>query len=206
VSEPSDQPPIDPREYRRLAGLFATGVTVVTARIGDDIHGMTANAFTSLSLNPLLVIVCVDRRARMHPIIQRAGDFAVNFLHEGQEAISRNFAGQPQEGIGEILRFSQDDRVPIILGCLASLRCAVHEVVDGGDHAIVIGRVTEMIRGDVGAHPLIYFAGQYRRLLVEHEHEHSAPDPWLNRNVRVYHEEWHSSEPGRDERRGTKDE
>src|SRR3954469_5311693 len=84
---------IDPREFRRVIGLFATGVTVITTRIGDDLHGMTANAFTSLSLDPLLVLVCVDRRARMHPIIQQAGRFAVNILHEGQEAVSRNFAG-----------------------------------------------------------------------------------------------------------------
>ena len=182
---------IDPREFRRLSGLFATGVTVITTRIGEDVHGMTANAFTSLSLDPLLVIVCVDRRARMHPLIQQAGRFAVNFLHEGQEAISRNFAGQPQENIGETLRFSTDDGAPVILGCLGSMRCEVHEVLDGGDHAIVIGRVTELIRGDVGAHPLVYFGGEYRRLLVEPERRDAAPEPWLNRNVRVYHEEWH---------------
>jgi flavin reductase (DIM6/NTAB) family NADH-FMN oxidoreductase RutF len=181
---------IDPREFRRLSGLFATGVTVVTARVGEDVHGMTANAFTSLSLNPLLIIVCVDRRARMHPLIQKAGHFAVNFLHEGQEAISRNFAGQPQADIGETLRFSLDEGAPVILGCLASMRCDVHEVLDGGDHAIVIGRVTQLIRGDVGAHPLIYFGGEYRRLLVEPERRDAAPEPWLNRNVRVYHEEW----------------
>jgi flavin reductase (DIM6/NTAB) family NADH-FMN oxidoreductase RutF len=181
---------IDPREFRRLSGLFATGVTVVTARVGEDVHGMTANAFTSLSLNPLLIIVCVDRRARMHPLIQRAGHFAVNFLHEGQEAISRNFAGQPQANIGETLRFSLDEGAPVILGCLASMRCDVHEVLDGGDHAIVIGRVTQLIRGDVGAHPLVYFGGEYRRLLVEPERRDAAPEPWLNRNVRVYHEEW----------------
>ena len=166
---------IDPREFRRVSGLFATGVTVVTTQVGDDVHGMTANAFTTLSLDPLLIIVCVDRRARMHPIIQRAGRFAVNFLHEGQEAISRNFAGQPQESIGEILHFSSDEGAPVILGCLASLRCDVHEVLDGGDHAIVIGRVTQLIRGDVGAHPLVYFGGEYRRLLVEPERRDAAP-------------------------------
>jgi flavin reductase (DIM6/NTAB) family NADH-FMN oxidoreductase RutF len=182
---------IDPRDFRRVIGLFATGVTVITTRIGDDVHGMTANAFTSLSLDPLLVIVCVDRRARLHPLIQQAGRFAINILHEGQEAISRNFAGQPQDTIADMLHFSTDEGPPLILGCLASVRCDVHEVLDGGDHAIVIGRVTELIRGDVGAHPLIYFAGQYRRLLVEPERGHTAPEPWLNRNVRVYHEEWH---------------
>jgi len=186
----SDQ--IDSREFRRISGLFATGVTVVTTRVGENVHGMTANAFTSLSLDPLLIIVCVDRRARMHPLIHQAGHFAVNFLHEGQEAIARNFAGQPQENIGEMLRFSTDDHAPVILGCLASMRCDVHEIVDGGDHAIVVGRVTELIRGDVGAHPLVYFGGQYRRLLVESDRGHAGPEPWLNRNVRVYHEEWHS--------------
>ncbi len=182
---------IDPKEFRRVSGLFATGVTVVTMRIGDNVHGMTANAFTTLSLNPLLIIVCIDRRARMHPLIQEAGTFAVNFLHEGQEAVSRNFAGQPQESVADSLRFSEDDGAPIIVGSLASIRCAIHELIPGGDHEIVIGRVTALIRGDVGAHPLIYFAGGYRRLLVESEIGHSAPDPFLNRKVRVYHEEWH---------------
>lgn len=186
--------PIDPREFRRVVGLFATGVTVITARVGDDIHGMTANAFTSLSLDPLLVLVCVDRRARMHPIIQQAGRFTVNLLHEGQEAISRNFAGQPQENIADALHFSTDEGAPRVLGCLAAIRCDVREVLDGGDHTIVIGRVTELIRGDVGAHPLVYFAGTYRRLLVEPERGHTAPEPWLNRDVRVYHEEWHDDE------------
>lgn len=186
AAEPEQQ--IDPREFRRVAGLFATGITVITTRTGDDIHGMTANAFTTLSLNPLLVIVCVDRRARMHPIIQASGAFAVNFLHEGQEAISRNFAGQPQEQIEDILHFSEEGGAPVILGCLASLRCAVHQVLDGGDHAIVIGRVTHLIKGDVGAHPLIYFAGGYRRLLIESEAGHRATDLFTNRNVRVFHE------------------
>lgn len=182
---------IDRREFRNIVGLFATGVTVVTTRIGENVHGMTANAFTSLSLDPLLILLCVDRRARLHPLIQEAGTFAVNFLHEGQEAISRNFAGQPQEGVSDFLHFSTDDGPPIILGCLASLRCDVQQVLDGGDHAIVIGHVKELTRGDVGAHPLVYFAGKYRRLLVEADMGHSAPEPWLNRNVRVYHEEWH---------------
>ncbi|MGI8690131.1 MAG: flavin reductase family protein [Thermomicrobiales bacterium] len=182
---------IDRREFRNIVGLFATGVTVVTTRIGENVHGMTANAFTSLSLDPLLILLCVDRRARLHPLIQEAGAFAVNFLHEGQEAISRNFAGQPQEGVSDVLHFSTDDGAPVILGCLASMRCAVREVLDGGDHAIVIGHVQELIRGNVGAHPLVYFAGKYRRLLVESDAGHSAPEPWLNHDVRVYHEEWH---------------
>ncbi|MCA1669564.1 MAG: flavin reductase family protein [Thermomicrobia bacterium] len=182
---------IDRREFRNLVGLFATGVTVVTTRVGENVHGMTANAFTSLSLDPLLVLLCVDRRARLHPLIQEAGTFAVNFLHEGQEAISRNFAGQPQEDIADVLHFSTDEGVPVILGCLASLRCEVRQILDGGDHAIVIGHVTALIRGDVGAHPLVYFAGKYRRLLVESDAGHSAPEPWLNHDVRVYHEEWH---------------
>lgn len=181
---------IDPKEFRRISGLFATGVTVITTRVGDNIHGMTANAFTTLSLDPLLVIVCIDLRARMHPLIQQAGTFAVNFLHEGQEAVSRNFAGQPQESVADSLHFSTDDGAPIIIGALASMRCTIQEMLPGGDHEIVIGRVTELVRGDVGAHPLVYFGGQYRRLLVEPGRGHNAPEPWLNRDVRVYHEEW----------------
>ena len=182
---------IDPRQFRRIGGLFATGITIVTVRVGEDVHGMTANSFLTLSLDPPLIVVCVDQRARMHPLIREAGAFAINVLHEGQEAISRNFAGQPQASVQDSMRFSTDDGAPYILGCLATIRCDVHEVLPGGDHAIVVGRVVETIRGDVGAHPLVYFGGQYRRLLVERDAGSAAPEPWLNRDVRVYHEEWH---------------
>lgn len=169
--------------------MFATGVTVVTTRVGDTIHGMTANSFTSVSLDPLLVLVCVDRRARMDALMREAGGFAVNILHEGQETISRHFAGQKKQRPPDSLHFDTEGGAPLIVGSLAALRCDIHEILDGGDHTIVLGAVTQIVRGAVGAHPLVYFGGGYRRLLVEAD-ARAAPEPWLNRNVRLYHEEW----------------
>ena len=91
-------PEIDPRAYRDTIGLFATGVTVVTARLGDTVHGMTANAVSSVSLDPTLLLVCVDRRARMHDLLQQAGAFVVNILAEDQEALSGHFTGRGKGG------------------------------------------------------------------------------------------------------------
>ncbi|MFQ3662836.1 MAG: flavin reductase family protein, partial [Chloroflexaceae bacterium] len=90
---------VDQREYRTTMGLFATGVTVITARAGEETRGMTANAVTSVSLDPLLLLVCVDRRARMARVIVEAERFAVNILRADQEALSRHFAGRPDAAL-----------------------------------------------------------------------------------------------------------
>ncbi|HXT36473.1 MAG TPA: flavin reductase family protein, partial [Chloroflexota bacterium] len=89
--------PVDPLEFRQTMGLFATGVTVITVRDGDAIHGMTANAVTSVSLDPLLVLVCVDSRAHMRNRIAQAGRFAITMLREEQRDISRQFSGRSRE-------------------------------------------------------------------------------------------------------------
>src|SRR6187397_23728 len=91
-------PPVDARAYRNTIGLFASGVTVITTRLGEMVHGMTANAVSSVSLDPTLLLVCIDRRARMHDLIVQAGAFAVNIPAADQEALSRHFAGRGKDG------------------------------------------------------------------------------------------------------------
>src|SRR5688500_2033820 len=89
----------DPKDaFRRAMGRFATGVTVITTRLGDDLHGMTANAVTSLSLDPMMVLVCVDKTADTHDILSKAGVFAVNILNRGQSEISDRFAKKEFDG------------------------------------------------------------------------------------------------------------
>ncbi len=162
---------VQQRDYRDTIGLFASGVTIITTRLGDVVHGMTANAVTSVSLEPTLLLVCVDRRAHLHDLIAQAGNFAVNILAADQAGLGDHFAGRVREGAAPAaLRFlygsdgDDDGGVPTIAGCLAALRCTVEATHPGGDHTIMVGRVTELRIGDPTAQPLIWFSGTYHRL------------------------------------------
>jgi len=156
--------PVDPGEFRRTMGLFATGVTVITVREGEAIHGMTANAVTSVSLDPLLVLVCVDSRAHMRNLIPTAGRFAINMLGEDQRPLSRRFSGCAREKTD--VNFSAIDGVPTLPDCLATLVCTVDRLVDAGDHVVVFGRVDSLARSATGGRPLVYYAGDYQRLAL----------------------------------------
>jgi len=170
IEERYNPAPIEQREYRDTIGLFASGVTVVTTRLGDVIHGMTANAVASVSLEPTLLLVCVDRRARLHDLIGQARSFAVNILAEDQADLGNHFAGRvADEATPASLRFlysseGDDGGVPTIAGCVAALRCTVEATYPGGDHTILVGRVTELRPGEPTAVPLVWFGGTYRRL------------------------------------------
>jgi len=158
--------PIDAGLFRTLMGNFATGVTVVTTVVENRLHGFTANAVTSVSLDPLLLLVCVDKRAYAHREFERAETFGVSVLASEQREVSEIFAKSdvPREGSlrGVPFRFGETG-VPLIEGCLAWFECAVHDLLEGGDHTIVIGRV---VTGTIGATepPLVFFRGRYARL------------------------------------------
>jgi flavin reductase (DIM6/NTAB) family NADH-FMN oxidoreductase RutF len=143
-------------------GLFATGVTVVSAEAGGALHGMTANSVTSVSLDPLLLLVCVDRRAHMAAAIREAGRFAVSILRDDQEAVSRRFAGQA----GPVIQpaFAPLGAAHRLDDCMAAIACVTERVLDGGDHIIVIGRVEDLWQADDLGDPLLYFGGRYRRI------------------------------------------
>jgi flavin reductase (DIM6/NTAB) family NADH-FMN oxidoreductase RutF len=154
--------PVPPDRFRAVMGRFPTGVTVVTAMSGDGPVGMTANALTSLSLDPLLLIVCFDNGSRTLPVVQDAGRFGVNVLAAGQEELARRFAGKlPEAEKFAGVEYFLDDGVPVVEGVHAWLGCDLEQLVPGGDHTIGIGAVRAAETG-VGE-PLAWYAGRYGR-------------------------------------------
>lgn len=159
---------VDPFEFRTTIGHFATGVTVITTCDGDRLHGMTANAVSSLSLDPVMVLVCVDKTTHAHPVISDSGVFAVNILGEHQEALSRVFAkkGEPEVGSlrGQAYRRGSTG-VPILADCLAFIECRVKSVLDGGDHSIFLGEVVSEGVENPDVKPLLFYRGGYHSLV-----------------------------------------
>jgi flavin reductase (DIM6/NTAB) family NADH-FMN oxidoreductase RutF len=155
------------RGLRGVLGMFATGITVVTA--GDDLpRGMTANSFTSVSLQPPLILVCVQRDAAMHQAIQECGAFAVSVLSAHQEPVARHFADRARPRGEEefaLVDWSPGERTgaPIVADAVAWLECRLAAVHRGGDHSIFLGQVLSAGRGD-GGDALLYFAGGFHQL------------------------------------------
>ncbi|MEX2245506.1 MAG: flavin reductase family protein [Dehalococcoidia bacterium] len=157
---------MDPREFRSVIGHFATGVTVITTAAGEELQGMTANAITSLSLDPMMMLVCVDKDSHTHRVLSAGGVFAVNILSEHQEEVSRLFAkrGGPEVGSLRGQRFTLGTSgAPLLEDCLAYLDCRVRGVLDGGDHSIFLGEVVEA-RVLSDARPLLFYRGHYHSL------------------------------------------
>lgn len=160
---------VSPDEFRRTLSSFATGVTVVTTAVRGVLHGMTANAFASVSLNPLLVLVCVDRTAGMHQLLPRAGAFAVTVLATDQIELSVWFASRRRPSGRDQFHSIAWHPAPVT-GCpvlsdgLAFVDCHLTAVHDGGDHSIFLGRVVELGALKQDAEPLIWYAGGYHRL------------------------------------------
>ena len=155
--------PFDPQLQRRIFGRFATGVTVVTTRIGETFHGMTANAVTSLSLDPPLVLVAVDRRAGMHAALHAGQCFALNILDDTHEPLSRRFAASGPKEFGDLALTSAVTGAPILTEALAWADCRITEVLPGGDHDIFIGEILAGGHREDGR-PLLYYGGKYRKL------------------------------------------
>jgi len=155
-------PVIDTPTYRATMGRFATGVTVVTTGVDGDAHGMTANAFLSISLSPPLVLVSVDNRAKMAQHLALNARYGVNILSEKQERMSRHFGGRPQEGIH--IPFVWHDATPLIEGCVAHIVARVVDIHPAGDHALYIGHVEYLKWWE--KRPLLFYAGQYDQLSV----------------------------------------
>ncbi|MFZ0735496.1 MAG: flavin reductase family protein [Candidatus Acidiferrales bacterium] len=159
--------PVTTAEFRKALGQYVTGVTVVTVtREPGRIHGMTANSFTSVSLEPMQVLVCVDRRARTHPLVLAHRFFGINILAENQEALARYFTAPEQDAeTGQRLgvRFRASDRgTPLLEGSLVQIDCRLISAIEAGDHSIFVGEVHSM-EMRVGR-PLLFHAGQYQRL------------------------------------------
>ena len=153
---------IDKQTFRRTLGRFAAGVTVVTTRTKDGTPcGLTATAFSSVSLDPPLVLVCVDKGAESYPHMMEAEAFCVSFLREEQAAVSNQFARSGIDKFAGVATNTSGREIPWIDGCLAHLDCRTEQRVDAGDHTIFIGLVeaAETFAGE----PLVYYDGGYRK-------------------------------------------
>jgi 3-hydroxy-9,10-secoandrosta-1,3,5(10)-triene-9,17-dione monooxygenase reductase component len=152
------------RRYRGVIAHFATGVSVITGQGSAGPGGMTANAVCSLSLDPLLVLVCFENTARTLPIVREAGRFAINVLASDQREISEVFASKLAEPEKfATVAYELHDGVPVLLGTLTWLVCDLHQLVPAGDHTIAIGAVSDLGES-AGRDPLIWYRGEYRTL------------------------------------------
>lgn len=159
--------PVTPEEFKGALRRFASGVTIITTRVGDVDHGMTASAFTSVSLDPPRVLVCVARKAAMHDLLASAGAFGVTLLAEDQRELSDRFAWKPSPDrfAGLDVARAPESGAAWLSGGLAWLDCSVCNAFDGGDHTIYVGEVRAARVGE-GAQDasLLYVAGRYRRV------------------------------------------
>jgi flavin reductase (DIM6/NTAB) family NADH-FMN oxidoreductase RutF len=155
--------PIEPQELRRVMGHFATGVTVITTRDKDGApNGLTANAFMSLSLNPPLVLISVDKGATCYSCFELQNGFTVNFLSEDQEEVSRRFATKGADKFADLQWHPGGNGAAIIDGALGYVECKITQCYDGGDHSIVVGEIVDV--NATGERPLLFFRGKYQRL------------------------------------------
>jgi len=158
---------LNPSEFRKAMGCFATGVTIITVDLDGEVHGMTANAFASVSLDPPLVLVCVDHTTRTHAHLQSKKRFGVNVLCEDQRAISEYYA-RPERthDRAEAEAGARFDRTqhgtPMLHGALAYLECRLHSAESAGDHTIFIAQVEDVVVHD--GDPLLFFRGKYRKV------------------------------------------
>ena len=164
--------PIDPRAFRDVCGRFVTGVCVVTSFGADGPSGMTANAVTSLSLEPPLMIVCFDRTARTLEAVEHSGRLAIQFLAHDQELVASRFASKlPEVQKFELVEWSDRRGVPALAGCLAGLGCEMRELAPGGDHLVAIAEVVDLWTSE--GEPLVFFRGDYWSLT---EREPAPPE------------------------------
>jgi flavin reductase (DIM6/NTAB) family NADH-FMN oxidoreductase RutF len=153
----------DPELFREVFGRFATGVAVITSAGEGGAGGMTANALCSLSLDPLLALVCFENRARTLPIVRETERFAVNLLAADQTELARVFASKlPESEKLDGVDHRLVDDVPVLDGVVAWATCSLQELIPGGDHTIAIGQVLSLGLGD--GEPLLWYAGAYHRL------------------------------------------
>jgi flavin reductase (DIM6/NTAB) family NADH-FMN oxidoreductase RutF len=153
--------PPDSASFRQVLGRFATGVTVLATLGRNGIHATTANAFTAVSLDPALVLVCLHRQSRLLEEVARVGRFSINILarHQGHVARAMSTKGRDPEQTPGVSWFLDRDGLPLLGEALAHVHCTVEEQVDGGDHQIVIGRVHAMDRHD--GEPLVFLDGSF---------------------------------------------
>jgi flavin reductase (DIM6/NTAB) family NADH-FMN oxidoreductase RutF len=152
---------IDSRTLRQTVGRFVTGVTVIAIEVDGEIRAMTANSFTSLSLDPPLVLFCLGKETKAGLLIHNAPGFAVSILSQDQQDLSSYFAGIWKGDAAPPFTFTAWDGGPRLDGCVAALGCRIHAIHEGGDHWIVVGHVVATYRDEAAGEPLVFFGGKY---------------------------------------------
>jgi flavin reductase (DIM6/NTAB) family NADH-FMN oxidoreductase RutF len=159
-----------PLDFRHTMGHFATGINVVTTVLDGTLYGITVNAFCSVSLTPPQVLICIDKTANTHDILQKSGVYAVNMLDESQKNLSERFARRDTEGgktFADIDYYTAETGCPIFSNALARMECKIVAQYEGGDHTIFLGEVLNLSYQDSEtkeALPLLYYRSNYRSL------------------------------------------
>ncbi|MBK4216877.1 flavin reductase family protein [Paracoccus caeni] len=155
---------IDPRALRDCCGSFATGVTVITTRTPEGDHGMTANAFMSVSLDPPLISISLDRRSKMLAKVQKSGRYAVNILSQQMQAHAMHFSGRTDDTLTE--PFREHHGLPVLRDAAAVLVADVVQQVEAGDHVLLLGHVRHLDRNPTAA-PLLFHGGRFGSLAAQ---------------------------------------
>lgn len=156
--------PINKEEFRHALGKFASGVTVVTTRAADGhLHGLTVSAFCSVSLNPPLILVCIQKTTGSYHAFGESKAFVVNVLSESQADVSNHFASHLEDKFSGIAYEMGIENIPVLNDCLVNLECRLANAYDGGDHTIFVGEIEKAHISD--GEPLAYFHGSYRKLI-----------------------------------------
>jgi flavin reductase (DIM6/NTAB) family NADH-FMN oxidoreductase RutF len=161
------QPAIDPQLFRRTLGRFATGVSVITVAHEEHVHGMTANAFMSVSLQPPLVLISIGQYSQMHKLLANGTRYGVSLLSDDQEVLSRHFGGRPVSGLE--VAFFIENGVSLLKGAIAHVVARVVDTHQAGDHTLFLGEVEYLHVGH--GSPLIFYAGTYGQLTNRHPAE-----------------------------------
>lgn len=155
--------PISPEDFRAALSRFPSGVTVVTTKNQEGkFHGITVSAFNSVSLEPPLVLVCLDRATASHQVLSESGIFAVNILSAEQSGLSEHFASMIADKFEGIEYHLSEHGLPLLSNCLVNMECRVRNISDGGDHTVFIAEVENAIVND--GDPLLYFRSNYREI------------------------------------------
>ena len=174
---------IDSRAFRHALGHFCTGVTVVAAMVDGEPIGFACQSFAALSLDPPLVLFCPGKTSRTWPLIEQAGSFCVNVLSHEQRDVSMVFGRSGEDKFAAVSWSPAPSGAPVLDGVLAWIDCAIEQVVDGGDHHIVIGRVTTL-GSPVPGRPLLFYRGSYAAT------EAAEPTPGVLDNLITWSSDW----------------
>ncbi|MCR2821586.1 flavin reductase family protein [Lederbergia panacisoli] len=151
---------MDDRLFRTAMGRFATGVTVITTKVNGIVHGMTANAFVSVSLDPKLILISIGEKAQMNQLLKESSNFAISILNNHQEDLSAYFAGQIKEE--RTIGFDIFNGMDVIKDSLVNMTCTVQNSVIAGDHTLYIAEVTDLRIQD--GDPLLFYGGEYKEI------------------------------------------